>query len=324
MTPLEKSILATIVYYDTLNLPLTQMEIFKYLIKVSPKQKLSKINLFSIITLLESKELKRFIESKNGFYFLKGRENLVKQRIKKQKITEQKWKIAKRIIWIMQLIPFLRGVMVSGSMAIGNAKKESDIDVLIITSKNRIWIVRAITTLFLHILKRRRHNHLTKDRICLNHYITEESLNIIHRSLYNAQTYAHLIPVLELEAFNLKKFYKKNKWIKNCLFFIFYEKNLAFRKSKYSFLLNFFRKSLEYILNNPLGNLLEKAIKIAQVHRVKKDKLTYTKGGRIVINDMELEFHPKSPEKIIIESYNKKMRELGFPELGNQKDSGLR
>ena len=324
MTPLEKSILATIVYYDTLNLPLTQMEIFKYLIKITPEQKLSKINLFNIITLLESKELKRFIESKNGFYFLKGREKLIKQRIKKQKITEQKWKIAKRIIWIMQSIPFLKGVIISGSIAMGNTKKESDIDVLIITSKNRIWTTRAITTLLLHLLKRRRHNNLTKDRICLNHYITEKSLNIIHRSLYNAQTYAHLIPVLELENFNLKKFYQKNKWIKNYLFFIFSEKNLIFRKSKHSFLLNFFRKSLEYILKNPLGDLLEKITKIIQVFRIKRDKLTYAKGGRIVINDMELEFHPKSPEKIIIENYNKKMRELGFPELGNQKDSGLR
>ena len=324
MTPLEKSILATIVYYDTLNLPLTQMEIFKYLIKITPEQKLSKINLFNIITLLESKELKRFIESKNGFYFLKGREKLIKQRIKKQKITEQKWKIAKRIIWIMQSIPFLKGVIISGSIAMGNAKKESDIDVLIITSKNRIWTTRAITTLLLHLLKRRRHNNLTKDRICLNHYITEKSLNIIHRSLYNAQTYAHLIPVLELENFNLKKFYQKNKWIKNYLFFIFSEKNLIFRKSKHSLLLNFFRKSLEYILENPLGDLLEKITKIIQVFRIKRDKLTYAKGGRIVINDMELEFHPKSPEKIIIENYNKKMKELGFPELGNQRDSGLR
>lgn len=81
---LEKSILATIAYYDVLDYPLTGFEVFKYLINPShiiaqskPEQSLVSESLaqprfLDILKTLKIKPLEDFIGEKNGFYFLKG------------------------------------------------------------------------------------------------------------------------------------------------------------------------------------------------------------------------------------------------------------
>jgi len=72
-----------------------------------------------------------------------------------------------------------------------------------------------------------------------------------------------------------------------------------------------------------IGNFIELILKKIQRTRIKKDPLTYQSGGRVVFSDNQLEFHPNSPEKWILEKYNQRIKKLGFKELGDEKDSGL-
>jgi len=316
MTPLEKSILATLVYYDVLERPLTGWEIFKYLIK---KKNLGQLKLKKIIELLEVSPL---ISQKNGFYFLQGRARIVKERIERQKMADQKWKKTRRMVKSLQLIPFIRSVVVSGSLAMNNPKKESDIDLLIVTKAGRIWTCRGLTTLIIHLLGQRRHGCLTENRFCLNHYLTDQSLKVPFPSLYNAQTYAHLVPLWQAEDGLYNQFQRTNQWLKDyLLFYSSGESNL--RKIKPNHFFNILRKSREFFLDRWLGNRIESILKKIQTRRIKKDPLTYQSGGRVVFNDQQLEFHPDSPEKGILEKYNQKMRELGLIELAREKDSGL-
>jgi len=88
-------------------------------------------------------------------------------------------------------------------------------------------------------------------------------------------------------------------------------------------LFNFLRKSQEFILDGKLGDWLESFLKKIQTKRIEKDPLTYRAGGRVTFDDNQLEFHPESPEKNILEKYNQRLRELGFGEIDVEKDSGL-
>ena len=342
MTLLQKSILSTIAYYDALDYPLTSFEVFKYLVnplhvasfywnqKPRPEafgpievDKFSNINLVNIRKNLESKESKEFIGEENGFYFLKGREKIIRIRIDRQKIADQKWKKAKKIIRLLEIIPYLKMVAVSGSLALNNTKEESDFDLLITVKNKRIWLARFFITMLIQIMGRRRHKDLTKDRICLNHYITDKSLEIKFRSLYNAQTYAHLIPVLEIEQGIYKKFQEANKWINDYL--VFFPK-IEIQHSKTirgNYFLRLIVRVLEIASCSIIGNLLEWIAKKIQEHSIKKDPLTYKKGGRITIDNNQLEFHPDSPERRILDKYNGIMVKLGIQELSQEKDSGL-
>jgi len=318
MTSLEKSILSTLVYYDVLERPLTGFEVFNLLI--SKKKK--KINFYQVLDLLEnSSELNKLINQKNGLYFLKGRSGIVKERIERQKIADRKWRKARRVIGFFQLIPFVRMVAVSGSLAVNNPKKESDIDLLIATESGRIWTCRGIVTLFTHLIGQRRHGALTNNRFCLNHYLTDNSLKIPFRSLYNAQTYAHLMPILEIEKGLYRKFQRANQWIGSYLAFYPKEEKGYCKTIKLNSLFTFTRKLREFFLNGRVGNSLESILKRFQEKRIKKDPLTYRSGGRVVFDDNQLEFHPDSPEKEILKKYNWKMKEMGFVET--EENSGL-
>jgi len=319
MNDLEKSILSTLVYYDVLGCPLTGWEVFKYLNKKGDFE----VDLNKILNILDnSSELSKFINQKNGIYFLKGRQKIVKQRIQRQIISDKKWKKAKRIIRFLQLIPYIRMVAVSGSLAMNNAKEESDIDLLIIAKSGRIWTCRAFTTLFIHIIGQRRHGNLTKNRFCLNHYITDQSLKIPWQSLYNAQTYAHLVLVWERKGL-YKKFQKANQWVNECLVnYPIIEKGYLTTIESNKFFESI-RKLREKFFNTWFGNILEYFLKKIQEGKIKREPLTYKSGGRVTFNDKQLEFHPDSPEKKILEKYNRKMIKLGFKGLGTEEDSGL-
>ncbi len=239
---LEKAVVATVAYYDVLDYPLTGFEVFKYLInpvrlisvesQFSEIEPVGKISLKDILETLNSRNISFFLEEKNGFYFLKGRKEIIQTRIERQKISDEKWKKAGKIIKWLQIIPYVKMVAVSGSLAMYNAREDSDIDLLIIARHKRIWTVRFLTSLFFQVLGKRRHGAKTADRFCLNHFITDQSLKIDFPSLYNAQTYAHLVVVLENEKGIYNKFQQANNWIRDYLAFYDYQKLDNQRKIK--------------------------------------------------------------------------------------------
>jgi len=114
-----------------------------------------------------------------------------------------------------------------------------------------------------------------------------------------------------------------NQWLKNYLFFYPQNQQGYLRKIKPNQSFAFARRLRESILGGWLGDALEYILKRIQARRISQDHLTYQSGGRVIFNDEQLEFHPDSPEKGILEKYNQKMKELGLAELGQEKDSGL-
>jgi hypothetical protein len=84
----------------------------------------------------------------------------------------------------------------------------------------------------------------------------------------------------------------------------------------------------EKTLNTAFGDWLEGKLKAYQLRRIGREDRHVpheraTLKGRIVATDFQLEFHPYSPETEVLNRYNRTMAELGFPELGNERDSGL-
>ncbi len=335
---LEKSILATIAYYDILDYPLTGFEIFLYLVKEKENKELSSEypELSSLFSLLNTSEyLKKHISQELGFYFLNVETrhrlvstdtNIVRQRLERKKIADQKWKKIKPIFKILQIVPFVKFMMVSGSLAMGNPKKESDIDLIIVAKKGRIWTARTLVTLLTSLLGVRRHGNITQDKICLNHYITDQSLKIPFESLYNAQSYCHLISVYDNPKF-YQNFQKANQWIIKYLYqypkAILGNRRSVKRNRFYGFAAIIFEK----ILSGKIGDLFEKYLGKWQTARIKSVKTRFIacpqKNGRITIDENQLEFHPNSHEAKIIPEFNRRMEKLGLFEFARQKDSGL-
>lgn len=325
LSSLEKQILATISYYSIFDYPLTSIEVFSYLIK-SKESGDDKYSLGDVLEALEKSEmLKAKLDVRFGFYFLKGREEIVARRLERKKIADRKWKKAKKIFWLMQITPFLKGIFISGSLALGNSRKDSDIDLIIVAKKGRIWTVRTFVTILTSLLFAKRHGNVTKDMICLNHYVTDGSLKIPFESLYNAQSYIHLVNLYrhtkDFELF--RKFQNENNWIGNYVENYKSSELGSARSIRRNTFFSLVSAASSLILSNVFGDMLERELSVFQGRRIKKDPLYKKTGGRITIGDDQLEFHPDSHERFVIPEFNLRMEKMGLAEFAGQNDSGL-
>lgn len=177
----RRSDLVTFLYHDIFDYPLTKQDLHKW----QCKYKLSGLKDFQV-------------NSKNGYYFLKGRESIVRQRIKRQKYSEKKLKIAHKAIKTLIKIPTIKMIGITGSVAMLSAKKESDIDFLIITSKGWLWTTRLLTYALLNIFSlpyRNAGDKEEEDKLCLNMWIDETDLIFKQRNLYTAHEIAQILPI---------------------------------------------------------------------------------------------------------------------------------
>ena len=205
MTQLQKAILQTLAYADVFGYPLTPQEIRRWLIKLKTQN--SKLK----ITIQNSK----FIQEKKGFYFLGGKEKLVGLRKKRERWSQEKWLLAKKVARWLRLIPWVKMVAVTGNLAMNNSNQDDDIDFLIVPVKDRLWLTRFLTVFLVELVANRRRpgDREIKDKICLNMFLDENHLKIPlqEQNLFTAHEVCQ-IKLLWERSNTYQKFLKANLW----------------------------------------------------------------------------------------------------------------
>src|SRR5258705_4718692 len=159
----KKAILSTVAYADIFNFPLTKSEIKCYLISKIP----NKFEIDRLITLLTKEGL---LSRKDKLFALKGREKNFQLRNERERFSEKKLIIARKMVKVLSKIPTVRLIGISGSLALNNAKEDDDIDLFIVTRKNTMWITRLIVLFILELIgsRRKRLSKNTKNTFCVN------------------------------------------------------------------------------------------------------------------------------------------------------------
>lgn len=300
------NILATLTYYDIFDFPLKADEVLAYLVKLEKPLDQKEISLENIKKALDQLVLDGRVGREESFYFIDDKNYLVPLRIKRQKISAKKWVKAKKAIRWLRFIPYVEAVFASGSLALSNCDELSDLDVLIVVKHGRIWLARLLITGMLSLIRSRRRyfDKVAPDKICPNHYITDKSLRIPFGSIYNAQNYVNLKPILVRNPKTVEDFFNQNSWIGN---YIYYS------KPKYSNSVihpNAIGNFSSLLLNNKFGDCLESLARRYQISRITRNPLTKSIVGHVVFNDNQLAFHPDSPEATIMEKYISKLKLL--------------
>ena len=131
-----------------------------------------------IYTFLPIKTTK--IKLKGKLKYSIGEYSMKKCQMSTVKCQNSKNKLRKIRLYIKLLAKFpqIKLIGLSGTVAMMNAKKNDDIDLFIITSKDRLWTGRFIAVILTQILglKRKRGAKKAKDKICLNLFFDESKL----------------------------------------------------------------------------------------------------------------------------------------------------
>ncbi len=282
---LTNSVFETLAFFDAQDLALTAMEIKNYLGEQAA--------LLEIEDCL-SGDLRERVAGQHGLYFLRGRESLIKLRRSRYRTTLVRFHKTKKYLKFLCHVPYLRAVAISGSQALLNSTAASDIDLLVVTRPNRIWLARTLVSVYFHLLGQRRHHEKVSNRFCLNHYLVADREITEDRNLYTAVEYASLLPVLGEGA--MQQFWQKNLWVKEFLPQMEPEKHGVF----FAFRFSIWQKILELILDFTLAAPLNYFLGLYQKSRVRRQEY-------ILVSDEELSFHPGSRGQRILSLYKQRI-----------------
>ena len=127
-----------------------------------------------------------------------------------EKYSLEKFNKATEIVNLLKLIPTIEAVFLTGSVAVKNAKKNADVDLMIITSSNTAWLTRGVVFLFLKIIKK------FKNPICPNIFLDLNHLEIKEKNLYTAHEVLQAKCLYDKN--NIEKLWvQKNRWTKDYL-----------------------------------------------------------------------------------------------------------
>lgn len=280
---IRTSIVKTLAYSDIFDFPLTFSEIFKY---YEGRFLITKKSLMESLTQMV---ISGQIETKYEFYFLPGRASLILKRKRCLRESSKKFRIAVQAVKVLKMIPTIKLIGISGSLASRNCEKKDDIDLFIVTTKNTLWTTRFFVNLILALtgVKRSTNDFLGKDKICPNMFLAEDALviNSSRRNIFGAREVVQLKALLNRSGTH-QKFLLANRWVQNFL------PNTSIPTAKINNLPP----------ENKIMKIIDRLFYVAQ--------LAYMSGK---ITDEEVKpkiarFHPKDKNDVILKIYNLKLK----------------
>ncbi len=163
------------------------------------------------LTLTEAKfwavASKKKDKRKYNFVYRRG---LIEQRRQREKMAAQKMVLAYEVVADLAKIPTVQAIFLTGSVAVGNARKDSDVDLMIVTEPGTLWLTRLVLAT---VLKGRGVYGKT---ICPNIFLDTDHLEITEKNLYTAHEILQARCLFDRGGVN-KKWLKKNSWTRNYL-----------------------------------------------------------------------------------------------------------
>lgn len=295
ISSLGKSIIKTLAYYDIFDYPLKAEEIYYNLGTNS-------VSLTEIENEVEQLCKIGITFNKNNFYLLRNNENSISRRLEGNRLAKKKLISAYRMTKLISKFPYVRAVLLSGSISKGYMEKDSDVDYFIITHPNRLWVTRLLLMLFKKVF-------LLNSRkvFCINYFVDTETLEIEEKDIFTATELATLIPIYGKDLYD--ELYKNNIWIKK-----FYPN---FPKRDNEILVNknslFIQNLIEKTLNNSLGDKLDDfAMNLFEKSNHKKYREYNSNDFQVAFKTSkhESKHHPKFFQKRVLEAFNDKLKSI--------------
>jgi len=191
--------LLPLLYFEIFSYPLTFEEICAFCSSPDKDQKRLQAALSQMV---ESGHLYKI----EDFYLTQNKPEWVSTRKANNLRAEKYLRKAHLMTRIIRRFPFVRAVLVSGSLSKMVMPEDGDIDYFIITHPKRLWIARTFLVLFKKIFL-----FNSKKYFCVNYFVDERHLEIEEQNRFTATEVATLLPTYSRQHYD--RFYQANRWI---------------------------------------------------------------------------------------------------------------
>ena len=127
------------------------------------------------------------VTRRDGVCCLRGREELLDRHADRARRAATLVARSRRVAWWLARVPFVRGVVLTGSAAAGSARQGADADLLVIVRRGRIGTVFLVLGSVARLTRRRL--------FCPNFYVAEDALAFAAGDLYVARELAQALPL---------------------------------------------------------------------------------------------------------------------------------
>jgi len=233
----------------------------------------------------------------------------VHTRKRREKYSVQKWIIARRIARVLRMIPTIQLIGVTGALSLNNATQDDDIDLFFIVDEGTLWLSRLLSTIVVELLgvRRRPRDTEVKNKICLNMFITEDSLELPagEHDAFAAHEIIQMKPLWDRSG-AYRKFLQANSWVKTFL-------PNAWEHT-YQTVHTKSQKDMSKVQSGTAVRFAANMLKLLEPP-LKNIQLWYMKQKRTseVITDGMLRFHPRDMRVRIRTEWGKRLRHYNIP-----------
>ncbi|MCZ7569697.1 MAG: hypothetical protein M5U01_14105 [Ardenticatenaceae bacterium] len=198
----SRAVLKTLLYADIFDFPLTPREIHHYLIQCHATMAV-------VEAQLQALAASAYVEECNGQVAIAGRSQLFEVRHERTRRSAQLWPLARHWGTRLAALPFVRMVGVTGALAVSNVGARPDIDFLLVTAPDRLWLCRALAIALVKTAA------MQGVQLCPNYLVTMRRLRFQEHNLFTAHDLTQMVPLYGESAY--RSMWEQNAWRKSFL-----------------------------------------------------------------------------------------------------------
>lgn len=282
-SPVERAVIRTLVYADIFSGTLSFQELYRFLMSDSP---------FSRNQVRDSIEILRQNEKTKSLV------DRVYIGESSRHFPVEKWRAVVKMVRLLSRIPWIESIWITGSLAVGNAQEQDDIDILFITTPRRLWLTRfLVVTIGILLGTYRRYEH-TGTRVtnhwCCNIWLESDALAVFQQKQdpYIAREMIQAFPVYRRLGSDPTYWLHNNSWIAQWCYSGFHH---AVRRAEKTFMfVSTFPKMLDFV-EDGLNYLLYKLQMLSIRSKQTREEVYFNHAF----------FHPSYTHENVLEKYEK-------------------
>jgi len=198
LSPLEAGVLGMVLYFDVFRHPLTEPELTRLLCPGDHA---------AVARACDTLLSRGLLEGEGAWRYRPGAARAVGRRRERARHAERVWPWAHRAAAVLRALPWVRGLLVTGSLSKNSAVPDGDVDFLVIVRPGRVWTLKTLLQGL-----RRALPPPARELFCTNYLISTDRLEVDDQNLFTAIELATAVPLAGREA--CVALLESNAWVR--------------------------------------------------------------------------------------------------------------